>query len=52
MRELQWYPMFIAHTLEKKTVDRRDLGSSVPRGKSQTNSRKRDCETEVGSPES
>ena len=35
----------------RETVDLRDLGSSVPKSKSQTNLRRRNCETEVGSPE-
>ena len=35
-------------TKTRNAVDLRDLGGSLPTGKSQTKSRKRNCETKVG----
>ena len=49
MKDPLWYLAFDVNKNEK-TVDFRDLGSSVPRSKSQTESQQRRCETEVGSP--
>ena len=49
MKDPPWYRRSTS-TRTRKIADPRDVGSSVPRSKSQTEFRKHTCETDVGSP--